>query len=137
MVWSDGIVYFDCTNGGPRTAGQIWRYVPSPFEGTERESESPGRLELLLEAPDTSLIDHPDQMTMAPWGDLFICEDGKGEQFLLGVTLRGEVYRFARNAKDESEFTGICFSPDGRTMFVNFQDAGLTFAVTGPWKSMS
>ncbi len=137
MDYVDGTVYFDCTNGGRIKAGQIWRYVPSPYEGTEREVESPGQLELLVEVKDRSILEHPDQMTGTPWGDVFVCEDGFGEQYLVGVTPQGEIYRFAHNAKDESEFTGVCFSPDGGTMFVNFQDAGFTFAVTGPWKSKS
>jgi secreted PhoX family phosphatase len=137
MVFDDGIVYFDCTNGGPAIAGQVWKYFPGPKEGTAAEKGSPGRLELFVEVPNVQVINHPDQMTMTPWGDLFICEDGKGVQHLVGVTPLGGVYRFARNAKDESEFTGVCFSPDGRTMFVNFQEAGLTFAVTGPWSAQT
>jgi len=71
---------------------------------------------------------------VTPGGDLFVCEDGYGEQFLVGVTSHGKIYKFARNAMDESEFAGVCFSPDGSTMFVNNMEAGLTFAVTGPWK---
>lgn len=134
MVWGDRTVYFDCTNGGRIKAGQIWRYAPSPFEGSEREEESPGRLELLAEPNDRSITEHPDQMTVTPWGDLLVCEDGFGEQFMVGLTPHGKIYRFARNAMDESELTGVCFSPDRSTMFVNNMEAGLTFAVTGPWK---
>ncbi len=134
MVWSDGTVYFDCTNGGRIKAGQIWRYTPSPFEGTEREKESPGRLMLLAEPNDRSIIEHPDQMTVTPRGDLLICEDGYGEQFVVGLTSHGKLYKLARNARDESELAGVCFSPDRSTMFVNNMEAGMTFAVTGPWK---
>ncbi len=134
MTFNDGTLYFDCTNGGRIKAGQIWRYVPSAGEGTEREAESPGQLEFFAESNARAVIEHPDQMFMSPWGDLFVCEDGYGEQHLLGVTPLGDIYRFARNARDETEFAGVCFSPDGSTMFVNLQDAGLTFAITGPWK---
>ena len=32
------------------------------------------------------------------------------------------------------EFTGACFSPDGRVLFVNLQgDRDETLAITGPW----
>jgi secreted PhoX family phosphatase len=135
MDYADGTVYFDCTNGGRIKAGQIWRYEPSLHEGTAREVDSPGQLELLVEVTDRAVVENPDQMTGTPWGDLLVCEDGFDEQFLVGVTPQGEIYRFAHNAQDESEFTGVCFSPDGSTMFVNYQDAGFTFAITGPWKS--
>nr|BBJ54585.1 hypothetical protein SAVMC3_72140 [Streptomyces avermitilis] len=33
-----------------------------------------------------------------------------------------------------SEFTGVTFSPDGRTLFANIQDPGIMLAITGPWK---
>ncbi len=135
MTFNEGTVYFDCTNGGRSGAGQVWKYLPSPYEGTGKEAASPGRLQLFVEVPSTSVIDHPDQMANAPWGDLLICEDGEDDQYLVGITPGGEIHRFARNARDESEFSGVCFSPDGGTMFVNLQNAGLTFAVTGPWKS--
>ena len=127
-------VWFDCTNGGTEAKGHFWRYSPSPDEGTPRESENPGRLELFLEPNDPLVLDHPDQLAAAPWGDIFVCEDGDGDQYLLGITKRGDVYKFARNALDLSELSGCCFSPDGTTMFVNSMDSGLTFAVTGPWK---
>jgi secreted PhoX family phosphatase len=127
-------VWFDCTNGGTEAKGHFWRYSPSPDEGTPRESENPGRLELFLEPNDPLVLDHPDQLAAAPWGDILVCEDGDGDQYLLGITKRGDVYKFARNALDPSELSGCCFSPDGTTMFVNNMDSGLTFAVTGPWK---
>ncbi|WP_293106543.1 alkaline phosphatase PhoX [Moorena sp. SIO3I6] len=39
----------------------------------------------------------------------------------------------ARNAINSSEFAGACFSPNGRIMFVNIQEPGITFAIVGPW----
>ena len=32
-----------------------------------------------------------------------------------------------------TELAGICFSPDGTTMFVNAYWPGATLAITGPW----
>ena len=52
------------------------------------------------------------------------------------MTADGKVYTLARNAfRGDSEFAGVCFSPDGQTMFVNIQTPGITLAVTGPWGS--
>ncbi len=132
--YSNGLVYFDCTNGGPRANGQIWRYKPSPFEGTDQEKDSPGQLELFFEPDDARIMEHPDQLTVAPWGDLLICEDGEGDQFMLGITDKKNIYRFARSAVRESELAGVCFSPDLSTMFLNNHAIGLTLAITGPWK---
>lgn len=134
MWYAQDGVYFACTTGGRNNRGQIWRYKPSPAEATTTESDHPGTLELFVEPNDGDLVDNADNLTMSPWGDLIVCEDGTGEQFLVGITPRGEIYKFGRNAADKSEFAGACFSPDGSTLFVNQQDIGLTLAITGPWR---
>ena len=78
-----------------------------------------------------------DNLALAPWGDLILCEDGPGSQYLRGLTPDGQIYDLARNAhRDESEFCGACFSPDGKTMFVNVQRPGFTYAIEGPWASL-
>lgn len=135
MWMGDGVVYFACTNGGRARKGQIWRYTPGPREGTGDESREPGRLELFIEADDGTLLENADNLTVAPWGDLVVCEDGSGEDFLVGVTPEGEIYRFARNRRSSGELAGACFSPDGSTLFLNMQREGLTVAITGPWES--
>ena len=80
--------------------------------------------------------DNPDNIVVAPFGDLIVCEDNlaQRENFVVGVTPAGRCYRPARNAHPgKREFAGACFSPDGRTMVVNVQQPGMTFAVWGPW----
>lgn len=62
-----------------------------------------------------------------------MCEDGKGEQFLIGITPEGKYYKFARNALNNSELAGVCFAPDGQTMFVNIYNPGMTLAIWGEW----
>ncbi len=133
VFYHDGAVYFVCTNGGTDAKGQIWRYFPSSYEGKPQEKDSPGRLELFVEPNDPKILDHPDQMTVAPWGDVFVCEDGNDDQYLVGITQQRQFYKFARNALDDSELAGVCFSPDETTMFVNNLKSGMTFAITGPW----
>jgi hypothetical protein len=132
--YGNDAVYFACTNGGRKKKGQIWRYIPSPFEGKPEEQNDPGKLELFVEPNDGKLVDNADNLTVAPWGDLIVCEDGKDEQFLVGVTPKGEFYKFGRNAVSDSELSGVTFSPDGTTLFVNIQHDGLTLAITGPWR---
>jgi hypothetical protein len=126
--------YFTCTNGGTDAKGQIWRYFPSPYEGTPQEKDSPGRLELFVEPNDPEILDHPDQLAVAPWGDIFVCEDGDKQQYVVGITQKKQFYKFALNALDDSELTGVWFSPDETIMFLNNLKSGLTFAITGPWK---
>lgn len=134
VACSDGVIFFDCTNGGRTAKGQIWKYIPSPYEGTPQEKEEPGKLELFVEPNDPALLDHPDQLTVAPWGDIMVCEDGEGEQYLIGITPERQLYKFALNALNDSELAGVCFSPDRTTMFLNNLATGLTFSITGPWK---
>lgn len=137
MWWGHDSAYFAATIGGRAGKGQLWRYRPSKAEGTDGEDRDPALLELFIEPNDSSIVENPDNITVAPWGDLIVCEDGGTESpsnRLLGVTPAGRVYPFAFNAVSDSEFAGACFSPDGSTLFVNIQGNGLTLAVTGPWK---
>jgi secreted PhoX family phosphatase len=90
-------------------------------------------LELFVEPGDKALIDRADNLTVAPWGDIIICEDGPGGDNLVGVTPKGEVYRLGSNHYMTSEFAGSTFSPDGSTLFVNIQYPGITLAISGPW----
>ena len=59
---------------------------------------------------------------------------------LIGLTLDGRPFEFAVNVTDDSEFAGACFSPDGKTLFVNtlgstrsLTPPGRTYAISGPW----
>jgi uncharacterized protein len=122
LCYGKGEVYFCCTDGGASRAGQIWRYLPKN-----------NTIELFLEPSDRSLMENPDNIVVSPWGDLIFCEDGGGSQYVVGVKPNGQTYRIARNAVNELELAGVCFSPDGRTMFVNIQIPGITFAIWGPW----
>ena len=126
-------VYFACTNGGAIKKGQIWAYKPSLYEGQAQEEEDSGELTLFVESADPGLLENADNLTVAPWGDLIVCEDGSGDQFLVGIQPDGSLYSFARNAISDSEFAGSTFSPDGSTLFVNIQHSGLTLAIHGPW----
>jgi secreted PhoX family phosphatase len=133
MWFGNHAVYFACTNGGPAKKGQIWKYVPSPFEGTPEENSRSGSLELFVEPNDGNIIENADNLTVAPWGDLVVCEDSDGDNYLLGITPKGDIYKMGRNAVSESELAGATFSPDGSTLFMNIQHDGLTLAITGPW----
>lgn len=133
LWYGEGAVYMACTNGGANQKGQVWRYVPSPHEGTDRETDQPGTLELFVEPNDTTVLENADNLTVAPWGDVIACEDGSGTDTLVGITPNGRFYKLGRNALSESELAGAVFSPDGSTLFMNIQHEGLTLAITGPW----
>ena len=125
ITWHRGALYFCCTSGGPAVVGQVWKLDPAR-----------GDLTLLLESADRNRLEGPDNLCPAPNGDLVICEDGEPDNFLTGVTPDGSTYHLARNAHPmRREFAGACFSPDGRTLFVNVQMPSLTFAIRGPWET--
>jgi hypothetical protein len=129
-IWFDAGRIFVCsTTGGPRSAGQIFRLTLG--RGGNRD-----RLELLAESADTDVLDMPDNLTVAPWGDVFMAEDSVGgDQFVRVLSPEGKVFDFARNAVSQSELAGVCFSPDGETLFVNVFGDGLTLAVRGPFRA--
>lgn len=118
ICFGNNEIYWTCTNGGKAGKGQIFRY--NPIKET---------VELFVESPGVGVLDFPDNIILTPFGDLMVCEDGADEQFLVGINSAGECYHFARNAFNNSEFAGVCFSPDGKTMFVNIYKPGMTLAI--------
>jgi len=129
-----GRIHFTSTSGGDQKAGQIWRYEP-----TKRDS---GILTLLYESTDKEVLFMPDNICQRPKSELlFVCEDGdypgmESKNFLRILDPSGKMADFARNISTEfprSEFAGSTFSPDGKTLFVNLQTAGATFAIWGDW----
>lgn len=122
MLYDRGMIYLCCTNGGRAKTGQVWKLDLARME-----------LELLIEPNDKDVLEAPDNLCVAPGGDLIVCEDHRGRDRVVGITPKGGAYVFAKNAFDDTEFAGVCFSPDGRTLFVNSQNPGITFAIWGPW----
>ncbi|MGW7369559.1 alkaline phosphatase PhoX [Streptomyces sp. NPDC054841] len=142
MWWADGGAYIvssyarEESPGRPHD-GQVWFYDPRRRTLT---------LKVLLgvnaDPSKDGAYDGPDNITVSPYGGLIIAEDGEGIQHLFGATERGRTYPIARNdlnigteeEPEYSEFTGVVFSPDGRTLFANIQTPGIMVAITGPWK---
>ena len=129
-----GRVYFTATSGGENKGGQIWMYDPA--------GKDAGRLTLVFESPDQRVLHMPDNICLMPKSELlFICEDSDyaGQNSINHIrvlTPEGKIADFARNiSKDfsRSEFCGSTFSPDGKTLFVNLQLAGVTLAIWGDW----
>lgn len=132
-----GEVFWACTDGGRARFGQIWRYKPSPKEGTPGEADSPGILELFIEPNDEQNLRNADNICVSPWGGLFICEDcGQDTQRLIAVTPKGECFPFASNSGSRTELAGVTAAPDGSALFVNFQSPGKTLAIHGPFKKL-
>lgn len=129
-------LFFACTDGGKDRKGQIFKYTPSEFEGQDREKDAPATLELFLEPNDVETFQSCDNLTIAPWGDVIICEDKKDPR-VIGITPEGKTYVIAKNIGfRNSEFAGPVFSPSGNTLFINIQTPGVTLAITGPWKNI-
>ncbi len=133
--WGNDAAYFAMTNGGRNKFGQIFRYRPSPHEGTAREEAQPGTIELFSEPNDSALLSNCDNLVVAPWGDLIICEDTSSVCRLIGITPEGRYYVLGSNTRTGRELAGVCFSPDGSTLFVNVQNPGYTLAIHGPWQA--
>jgi uncharacterized protein len=126
--------------------GQIWEYAPGGHgDGA--------RLRLLFESADPTVLDSPDNLTVSPRGQLLVCEDDTSSADkdrhplapgivnvtrLIGVTRTGHTFEFLINRYSTSELAGVCFSPDGTTLFLNVfgnteTGSGFTAAITGPW----
>ncbi|MFV8750219.1 alkaline phosphatase PhoX [Nannocystaceae bacterium ST9] len=125
ICFFEGQIYICTTAGGPVYAGQIFRLI---------DGATP-TLELVVQSHALPELEAPDNIVVAPWGEVFLCEDGNGDNYIRWVTAEGQICTFAHNAASDSEFAGVCFSPDGKAMFVNLQADGITLVITGPFPS--
>jgi len=138
IITDKNSVFFTCKDGGFKEYGQIFRYYPSKFEGTKEEENSPGVIELYYESKSKNEYWGGDNIVIAPWGDLIICEDnGSRGCKLLGINSKGHLYAIGQVVDSSSEIAGVCFSPDGNTMFLNIQDEGKTIAIFGDWSKIN
>ncbi len=139
-----------------RGFGAIYAYVPNPNDPDR------GTLKIIYAAATNIAGNNPDNIVVSPRGGLLTCDDGNlvvdefgAGQRLMGYTAAGEAYIFGKNniilsdsditgmGRDpafvasgdsrDNEFAGACFDPTGRTLFVNVQTPGITFAISGPW----
>jgi len=135
-----GGLYVVSTNGGPDGKGQIFRV------GLDEAGEATG-FQLVAVGTGEDVLDRPDNVVVAPWGDVYLCEDGPDDQFIRVLKPNGEIHTLARNAMQpfnpllapilgQSEFAGACFSPDGSTLFANIQFNGVTVAIQGPFQEI-
>ncbi|MFD9325836.1 alkaline phosphatase PhoX [Streptomyces sp. NPDC060065] len=142
MWWADGGTYvvssFAREESPVQHDGQVWFYDPA--RGTLT-------LKLILGVnpdPDANdgVLDGPDNITVSPYGGVILAEDGEGIQHLFGATESGKTYPIARNQLNDgtaedpsySEFAGVVFSPDGKTLYASIQNPGILLAITGPWR---
>lgn len=141
MWWGDGGAYLVSSYARAESPvahdGQVWFYDPRRRTLT---------LKVLLgvnsDPSAEGAFDGPDNITVSPYGGLVIAEDGAGLQHLFGATDSGRTYPIARNElnigteeePEYSEFTGVTFAPDGRTLYANIQVPGIMVGIRGPWK---
>lgn len=120
--FADDMLIFCATGGGPNGKGQIFKL--------EDRDEQPS-LTLLAQSDTESDICHPDNITTSPTGDIFFAEDNEGDCLIQRLSIDGSLTVVARNREQGEEIAGLCFSPDGRVLFGNIQEPGITFAITG------
>ena len=147
-----GKVYFTSTDGGPNGNGQVFEYDPANE-----------KMRLIFYSVSSAACENPDNLVVTPRGALLLCEDNAGiasnsAERLLVLSLDGRIFTFAENNLDfgreglgpysrsesglvytadfrQNEWAGVCFDETGDWLFVNIQSPGVTFAITGPWKS--
>lgn len=137
-IWFDSGRVYVATTGDSR----IWVYDP----GSERMRVlyDPERIE---NPPLTDV----DNITVAPSGDLFVCEDSGGEDGIdIGIITRPPTRHVARflklsgaqhgepGSEASSEAAGVCFNPRGDRMYFASQRAagtGAVYEIAGPFRA--
>lgn len=120
-------LYFCCSSGGAARVGQVFRL--------DLQAAKAERVQLFFESTSADQFNFGDNLTVAPNGHLIVCEDQYTDvvdNHLRGITHDGDAYPFAR-LRSQTELAGACFSPDGKTLFVNVFSPTATLAITGAW----
>jgi secreted PhoX family phosphatase len=126
----EGIAYFDgriifTTKGDNR----VWSY-----DTTSR------KLEILYDAAEslTPILTGVDNVTVSQSGDIYVAEDG-GDLQVVVIDNLGSLYPIAQmEGHDQSEITGVAFSPDGKRLYFSSQrgssgtsEKGITYEIMG------
>ncbi|MDT8281703.1 MAG: DUF839 domain-containing protein [Gammaproteobacteria bacterium] len=108
---------------------RVWSYHPASQ-----------KLEILYDAEDshTPILTGVDNVTVSQSGDIYVAEDG-GDLQIVVIDTHGELYPIVQLvAHDESEITGVAFSPDGKRLYFSSQrgttgrsENGVTYEITG------
>ena len=121
-------IFITCTSGGRLRKGQIWKLTP--------QSENESILELWFEVGKIDMLNMPDNLTVAPWGDLIVCEDNPDIDRLWGIKPNGDSYLIAENNYSRAELAGVCFNPQSNVLYLNIQQNGQTLAIDGDWNNV-
>lgn len=132
-IWfGRGELFFASTSGGAARLGQIFNLrIGNP----QARRIIPDALTLHFESAAADQLNFGDNLTIMPNGDLLVCEDqyvDPLDNHLRIITRDGAAFPFAR-IRVQTEPAGVCFSPDGRTLFMNIYSPTKTLMVTGPW----
>ena len=92
-----------------------------------------GNYVLATDIKNSNDLNMPDNIVLAPNGSVIVCEDGKGTDRLVSINKEKKISYLAKNALNNSEIAGVCFSPDHKTLFLNMYKPTITFAIKGPW----
>jgi uncharacterized protein len=124
IAYSAGSVVF--TSKGDK---RVWSYNTDSHQ-----------LEILYDASDTltPILTGVDNVTVSQAGDIYVAEDG-GDLQIVVLDRHGAIYPIAQlQGHDQSEVTGLAFSPDGRRLYFSSQrgtsgrpEDGITFEISG------
>ena len=69
----------------------------------------------------TPILTGVDNITVSPQGDIYVAEDG-GDLQIVVIDNQGSLYPIAQlEGHDDSEITGVAFSPDGKRLYFSSQ----------------
>jgi secreted PhoX family phosphatase len=123
----DGELYFACTSGRRGQIGQIFRLRREASGSRPAAAVLRERFDRRLQ-----LRRQPDRGAERAPGGVRGPVHRDVANHLRGITPDGDAYPLALSRID-TEWAGRCFSPDGKTLFVNLYRPAKTVAITGPW----
>ncbi len=79
----------------------------------------------------TPILTGVDNITVSQRGDIYVAEDG-GDLQIVVIDNQGRLYPIAQlDGHDDSEITGVAFSPDGKRLYFSSQRGTTGFSENG------
>ena len=90
----------------------------------------------------TPILTGVDNIAVSQQGDIYVAEDG-GDLQIVVIDNQGRLYPIAQlEGHDDSEITGVAFSPDGKRLYFSSQrgttglsENGVSYEIQGFWNT--
>ena len=130
-----GLIYFASRKEETNSRRIVWAFDPE-CETIMENPTTPFRelVDHIAHEPQMGRFPPCHEFAIDPVGRLCCTYSASERSSIIVADSAGKTFKIVGNRYNNSNFSGLCFSPSNRLMFANISDPGITFVIHGPWK---